>query len=94
MPQVPKFVKTRTEQGWLSVAMREGRVDFVHLRRESGRKPLVLLADSVEKGANEAATLAVLKAAGALRDRDLHIRLQTIGGQVPDVELDSAGHGW
>jgi len=61
MRHVPNFMKPITEQGWLSVAMREGRVDFVHLRREPGRKPLVLLADSVEKGADEAATLAVLK---------------------------------
>jgi MSHA biogenesis protein MshI len=33
----------------------------VHLRREAGRKPVVLLADSVEKGVNDAATLAALK---------------------------------
>ncbi|MDP2809823.1 MAG: hypothetical protein Q8O34_06700 [Rhodocyclaceae bacterium] len=45
----------------MSVAMREGRVDLVHLRREPGRKPLVLLADSVEKGADDAATLTALK---------------------------------
>ena len=61
MGRVPNFVKTRTEQGWLAVAMREGRVDFVHLRREPGRKPVVLLADSVEKGADDAATLSALK---------------------------------
>jgi MSHA biogenesis protein MshI len=41
--------------------MREGRVDFAHLRREPGRKPVVLLADSVEKGADDAATLIALK---------------------------------
>ena len=41
--------------------MREGRVDFVYLRREPGRKPLVLLAESVEKGASDAATLIALK---------------------------------
>jgi MSHA biogenesis protein MshI len=41
--------------------MREARVDFVHLRREPGRKPTVLLADSVEKGADETATLTALK---------------------------------
>ena len=61
MGRVPNFVKTRTEQGWLAVAMREGRVDFVHLRRKPGRKPVVLLADSVEKGADDAATLSALK---------------------------------
>ncbi|MCX7145994.1 MAG: hypothetical protein NT042_07290 [Sulfuritalea sp.] len=58
---MPNFLKPKTEQGWLSVAMREERVDFVHLRREPGRKPVVLLADSVEKGGDDAATLVALK---------------------------------
>ncbi|OHC63536.1 MAG: hypothetical protein A3H93_00245 [Rhodocyclales bacterium RIFCSPLOWO2_02_FULL_63_24] len=55
------FFKPSAEQGWLSIAMREGRVDFIHVRRESGRKPLVVLADSIEPGVDEAATLAALK---------------------------------
>ena len=58
---MPNFLKSKAEQGWLSVAMRDERVDFAHLRREAGRKPIVLLADSVEKGADDAATLAALK---------------------------------
>jgi len=41
--------------------MREGRVDFIHVRREPGRKPRVLLADSVEKGADDADTLSALR---------------------------------
>ncbi len=41
--------------------MREQRVDFVHLRREPDRKPTVLMADSIEKGAGDAATLAALR---------------------------------
>ena len=41
--------------------MRDERVDFAHLRREAGRKPIVLLADSVEKGSDDATTLAALK---------------------------------
>ncbi len=61
MRQVPNFLKPKTEPGWLSVAMREGRVDFVHLRREPGRKPRVLMADSVEKGADNEATLSALR---------------------------------
>ncbi len=61
MRQVPNFLKPKIEPGWLSVAMREGRVDFVHLRREQGRKPRVLLADSVEKGADDEATLSALR---------------------------------
>lgn len=61
MRLVQMFFKPSAEQGWLSIAMREGRVDFVHMRREPGRKPLVALADSVEQGVDEAATLAALK---------------------------------
>ncbi|MDP2821746.1 MAG: hypothetical protein Q8O52_03570 [Sulfuritalea sp.] len=41
--------------------MRESRVDLVHVRREPGSKPRVLLADSVEKRADAAATLSALR---------------------------------
>ena len=41
--------------------MRDERVDLVHLRREAGGKPRVLLADSVGKEADTTATLAALK---------------------------------
>lgn len=61
MRPVFNFSKSKTEQGWLSVVMRESRVDLVHVRREPGGKPRVLLADSVEKGADAAATLTALK---------------------------------
>jgi MSHA biogenesis protein MshI len=61
MRQVLNFLKPKTENGWLSVAMREKRIDLVHLRREPGRKPAVLMADSIEKGQGDAATLASLK---------------------------------
>lgn len=61
MRHVLNFLKPKTEDGWLSVAMREKRVDLIHMRRESGRKPAVMVADSIEKGADAAATLAALK---------------------------------
>ena len=61
MRLVVNFLKQKTESGWLSVAMRDERVDIVHLRREPGRKPVVVMADSVEKGVDDAATLAVLR---------------------------------
>ena len=41
--------------------MRESRVDLAHVRRESGGKPRVLLADSVARDAGDAATIAILK---------------------------------
>ena len=55
------FSKPKTEPGWLSVVMRESRVDLAHVRRESGGKPRVLLADSVARDAGDAATIAILK---------------------------------
>ncbi len=61
MRQVLNFLKPKIEDGWLSISIREKRVDLVLMRREPGRKPMVLMADSVEKGAGDAATLAALK---------------------------------
>ena len=61
MSPVSNFFKSEAEPGWLSVVMRPKRVDLVHLRREPGGKPCVLLADSVGKDADDAATLAALK---------------------------------
>lgn len=61
MRPVSNFFKSKGESGWLSVVMRPKRVDLVHLRREPGGKPRVLLADSVGKDADDAATLAALK---------------------------------
>jgi len=55
------FLKPKTEPGWLSVAPREHRVDLVQLRRETGHRPRVTLADSVEKRDSDASTLASLK---------------------------------
>lgn len=61
MCPVSIFPQPKTEPGWLSVAIREARIDVVHLRREAAGKPTVLLADSIEKGASDEATLAVLR---------------------------------
>lgn len=61
MRPVTMFSKPKTEQGWLSVAIRETRLDLVHVRREPGGKPVVLRADSVENGASLAATLKALR---------------------------------
>jgi MSHA biogenesis protein MshI len=58
---VLNFLKPKIESGWLSIAMREERVDLVHVRREAGRKPAIALADSIEKGNDDAATLSALK---------------------------------
>lgn len=55
------FFKPKTERGWLSIVMRESRVDLIHVRREQDSKPRVLLADSVGKGADDVATLSTLR---------------------------------
>lgn len=61
MRPVANFIKPKTEPGWLSVAMRERRVDLAHVRRTPGGKPRVLLADSIENGADAVATLSALR---------------------------------
>jgi MSHA biogenesis protein MshI len=61
MRPVLNLLKPKTEPGWLSIVMRAGRIDFVHIWREKGGKPRVLLASSMEKGADAAATLVALK---------------------------------
>jgi len=61
MRQVLNFSKPRTEDGWLSVSIRQERVDLVHLRRETGRKPAITMADSVAKGGGDATTLGALR---------------------------------
>ncbi|MCF8151876.1 MAG: agglutinin biogenesis protein MshI [Burkholderiaceae bacterium] len=55
------FLERKTESGWLSVAMRERRVDFVNLRRDGSGKPVVVLADSIEKATDDATTLGALR---------------------------------
>ena len=67
MRPVANFIKPKIEPGWLSVAMRERRVDLAHVRRTPGGKPRVLMADSVENGANVVATLRTLR-------RPLHLK--------------------
>lgn len=55
------FLKSKAERGWLSVVMREKRVDLVHVRRETDGMPRVLLADSIQKTADDATTLNALR---------------------------------
>lgn len=61
MRPVFNFFKAKTESGWLSVVARQTRVDLVHLRRTAGERPCVLMADSVERSSDLAATLGPLR---------------------------------
>lgn len=54
-----KFLKPSFSAGWLSLVMREGRIDIAHVRREPAVKPTVTMADSIERRGD---TVAVLKA--------------------------------
>ncbi|MBI5107533.1 MAG: agglutinin biogenesis protein MshI [Rhodocyclales bacterium] len=56
-----KVFKPKIEQGWLSVVIGEKRVDFAHIRRERDARPVLLLADSIEKSGDEAGMLGALK---------------------------------
>jgi MSHA biogenesis protein MshI len=58
---VLNFTKSKSAEGWLSVAMGEGRADFVHVQRARDRLPRVLLAESIEHGGDVAATLSALR---------------------------------
>jgi len=55
------FFKTPREPGWLAIGQSPHRFDFVRVQRTPGRLPQVLLAESIERGADDAATLAALK---------------------------------
>lgn len=61
MRPVPKFAKSRIEPGWLSVVMRGDRVDLIHVCREPGRQPRVLLANSVQAATSPEASLSALR---------------------------------
>jgi MSHA biogenesis protein MshI len=55
------FRKTSSASGWLAIAKGVGRIDLVHVQRATDRLPRVLLAESIECGADDAAVLATLK---------------------------------
>ena len=90
-----KLFKPKIEQGWLSVVFGEKRVDLAHIRRERDAKPVLLLADSIEKSADEAATLTALKKPMHL-DRYrctallAHGKYQLIQTEAPDAPPDEA----
>lgn len=53
--------KRNTQPGWLAIVPGEGRADFVHVRRDTGATPKVLMAESIECGADYAALLSSLR---------------------------------
>lgn len=55
------LLKPPKEPGFLAVALGAGRVDLVHVRRGTNRRPRVLLAESIAREAEPAALLAALK---------------------------------
>lgn len=79
--------KTSSEPGWLAIAKGAGRVDLVHVQRATDRLPRVLLAESIERGADDAVLLATLK-------KSLHLsryRLTALlsAGQYQFIQTDA-----
>jgi MSHA biogenesis protein MshI len=58
---VPSLFKNNTQPGWLAIVAADGRADFVHVRRDAGALPKVVLAESIERGADYAAFLSSLR---------------------------------
>lgn len=58
---MPSLFKKHTQPGWLAIVAADGRADFVHVRRDAGALPKVLLAESIERGADYAAFLSSLR---------------------------------
>lgn len=56
-----KFLRKKSIPGWLAVSLTPGRADFVHLQRLRDARPRVLLAESIKRGADDAALLADLR---------------------------------
>lgn len=84
---MPTFRKTSSEPGWLAIAKGAGRVDLVHVQRATDRLPRVVLAESIECGADDALLLATLK-------KSLHLsryRLTALlsAGQYQFIQTDA-----
>jgi len=71
--------KPSREPGWLAIGRGAHRFDFVHILRTAGRRPQVLLAESIERGEDDAATLTALKK--PLRLNHYHITTLLSAGQ-------------
>ena len=55
------FLKKKSSSERLTVVFGEGRVDLIRIVRRDGAKPAVVLAESVARGENDAATLMALR---------------------------------
>lgn len=58
---MPSLFKKNTQPGWLAIVPADGRADFVHVRRDAGARPKVVLAESIERGADYATLLTSLR---------------------------------
>jgi MSHA biogenesis protein MshI len=81
------FLKISHEPGWLAIGQSPRRFDFVHILRTAGRLPQVLLAESIERGADDATTLAALKK--PLRLNHYHLTALLPAGQYQVVLTDA-----
>ena len=81
------FLKISHEPGWLAIGQSPRRFDFVHILRTTGRLPQVLLAESIERGADDATTLTALKK--PLRLNHYHLTALLPAGQYQVVLTDA-----
>jgi MSHA biogenesis protein MshI len=81
------FLKISHEPGWLAIGQSSRRFDFVHVLRTTGRLPQVLLAESIERGADDATTLTALKK--PLRLNHYHLTALLPAGQYQVVLTDA-----
>ncbi len=81
------FLKISHEPGWLAIGQSPRRFDFVHVLRTTGRLPQVLLAESIERGADDATTLTALKK--PLQLHHYHLTALLPAGQYQVVLTDA-----
>lgn len=81
------FLKIPHEPGWLAIGQSPRRFDFVHILRTTDHLPQVLLAESIERGADDATTLTALKK--PLRLHHHHLTALLPAGQYQAVLTDA-----
>ena len=84
---VRSLFKKSNQPGWLAIVPGDGRTDFVHARRDAGAMPKVLMAESIERGADYAAMLSSLRKPFGLDRRQCSAMLRH--GQYQLIQTDA-----
>lgn len=81
------FGRGGSESGWMAVALSRERVDLAHVRREAGKRPRIMLLESFQQTADQAAALSRLRAAKRLNTYRCTTLLE--GGRYQLAQLDA-----